>query len=479
MIDLRPHQAAALGNIDQAIQAGSGQTRGRIVVPTGGGKTFIEAAAVRLVREKYRKAGIHLVMAPRIVLVNQLIRDYRKILGTEDFRCIAFHSGFWREEQDLDWDETSTTSLAEVRLHHGLASKFNRDLVVFSTFHSAWKFINEIEFDTIVSDESQYCMEETFFQVVRDLAGSVRLFFTATEKHTASAQGRGLNNEAIFGKRLFEIAPHKLVEQGLIVPPRLHVLWAETNVSGTKRKITNKEETKFILHEVMEIVDAQTQISSQTLGFSKILFAMKGTEHVKVISDNVAKVRARFPNHDVFLITSKLGAEINGVKVKRDQDFLPKLKDSKNALIFHYNILSEGIDVDGITGVAILRGMDQDKLLQTIGRAVRVYKPNPEAKRFALITVPVINGDQTDREEVFKIIQAIRQGGYDISAHEVSQTGETNHQPDPEQVEDAYGNDKSRGKLDFLTNIFNEYEDMQYFENLKQCKTVEGFLAAL
>ena len=85
-------------------------------------------------------------------------------------------------------------------------------------------------------------------------------------------------------------------------------------------------------------------------------------------------------------------------------------------MIFHYDILSEGIDVDGITGVFLMRNLGLAKLLQTIGRAIRVYKPNPEIKKQAWISVAVLNGDEDDKERVKFFINAIRNSGFDISA---------------------------------------------------------------
>lgn len=457
MIDLRPHQSDALRAIVQAIKAGSGRAVGRIVMPTGAGKTFVEAATLAYQMQTKRRRRIHLVLAPRILLVNQLLEEYRRFLGT-GFRAIAFHSGLHEPDyaSGINWKEVATTRINTVKEHWQTARAADQDLIVFSTYHSAGKFIDDMDFDTVIADESQYCVGEEFFAVARDLEASVKLFFTATEKHTVSDRGRGLNNETVYGKQLYYISPARLIELGLIVPPRLHVMYA-----------SSAEADRTIVSEVMEIAAAQHAITSADLGFSKILFAMKGTDDVRVIQEGLAELRAKFPTHDVFTITSKTGARINGVKVDRELEFIPALKNSNNALIFHYDILSEGIDVDGITGVALLRNMGLAKLLQTIGRAVRVYKPNPALKRYALISVPVINGDEDDKENVGYYVQAIRNGGYDISAQDVVETGTPRHMADEENVDDAYT--KARGSLAglFVTDIFHDIETEELFSQVR------------
>jgi hypothetical protein len=234
-----------------------------------------------------------------------------------------------------------------------------------------------------------------------------------------------------------------------------------------------RDEDKSIVSEILEIARAQHDITAPELGFSKILFAMKGTDDVKTVEDNVATIRAEFPNHDVFTITSKNGARINNEKVDRELVFLPALTTSKNCLIFHYDILSEGIDVDGITGVVLLRNMGLSKLLQTIGRAVRVYKPNPGAKRWALISVSVLNGDEDDKENVKYYVQAIRDGGYDISAENVVETGVPRHMADEENVDDAYGKTKNNFASLFITEIIHEVEAEDFFTELRQEENVD------
>ena len=454
MYQLRPHQQAAYDEIQQAIQLGSGTARGRVVVPTGGGKTFIEAAILRYQMESNATTHIHLVLAPRILLANQLIDEYRKFLGNQAYRAVAFHSGQYEPDYTkIRWKETNTTRASDLEQFYRDAVRTEQHLVVFSTYHSANKLLG-IKFDTLIADESQYCVSENFNDVVKSLTAKVRLFFTATERYTASDRGRGLNNSEIFGQRLYYISPADLIKQDLIVPPRLHIMYAET-----------RSEQDSIVSEVIEIAAEQDRLTRKDLGFSKILFAMNGTDDVKSIEDNISRLRQRLPEHDIFTITSRTGAKINGVTIRRE-NFLEELRTRTNCLIFHYDILSEGIDVDGITGVALMRNMGLAKLLQTIGRAVRVYRPDPGAKRQAWISVSVLNGNEDDKERVKYYINAIRDGGYDISAEDVVETGTPRHSADPGDVEDAYTKLKPNWAGLFVTEVFHEIENEAFWDTI-------------
>lgn len=468
---LRKHQEDALNAVSKAIKKGKGSAVGRVVMPTGAGKTFVEAAVLEL-QQQHRVpnfTGIHLVLAPRILLANQLITEYRTFGGTP-YRAIAFHSG--KHEPDAEkikWQEYATTKTDKVKEEHLKAKKMGMDLVVFSTYHSCDK-LDDIPFDTIIADESQYCVSENFNGAIKSLIGKVRLFFTATEKHTASKNGRGLNNETTYGPRLFTVSPEELIQAGLIVAPRLHVMYG-----------TTKDEDRSVVDEVIELAEAQDEVTRTELGFSKILFAMKGTKDVKTIVDNLAKIKASevLKNHEVFTIISdkKIGSMVDGVKIDREK-FLTRLKNSENALIFHYDILSEGIDVDGITGVALMRKLGLAKLLQTIGRAVRIYKPDPSLKRQAWISVPVLNNDEDDKEQVAHVIRTIRDGGFDISAETVHETN-SRHQGEEKEIDDAYGKAKLNLSLFTIENVFHEIEQNEFFDQVYSAETVDEKLDLL
>lgn len=460
MFDLYDYQQDALSSAINNIKISPDNSRGRFVMPTGAGKTLVESQILKHQFETNKRTGIHLVLAPRIMLGNQLLSEYKGFLGKEAFRAIAFHSGEHTAEDGIKWKEEATTQKYKVEEAYENAQKLSQQLVVFSTYHSCGK-LEGIEFDTIIADEAQYCVAENFNESFRNLTGRVRLTFTATERHTASEQGYGLNNIDLYGERWYYISPDELIQRGRIVPPRLHIAHIET-----------PDDSKSIVSQVIEIAREQVTLTQDTLDFSKVLFAMNGTDDVKSIEDNVRKLRNEFPEHDVFTITSRSGAIINGVSVKR-KEFMSRLKDCKNALIFHYDILSEGIDVDGITGVAIMRNMSLAKLLQTIGRAVRLYKPDPSKKPQAWISVPVVNGNEDDMERIAFVIRTLRNGGFDISKEDVYETKGERHESDEEDMEDAFDTKNNFGKFFDIEKILHEIENDEFWIRVQETKTVE------
>lgn len=454
MFDLRQHQSEALDAITNMFNDDSVQS-GRIVIPTGGGKTLVESYALRD-RINLDARDVHLVLAPRIALVNQLIKEYRNFIG-QNYLAVAFHSG--RNEPDYEkvrWSETSTTSPQVIDQELARAKKMGKDLVIFSTYASAHKLVN-MQFDTLIADESQYCVSEDYFDTVRDIDAPKKLFFTATERHTISARGRGLNNEEVFGSVLFQVSPKTLIEKGYIVAPRLHVMTAQA-----------KSQSYTVIDEVINISKKQAELTVD-MPVTKILFAMKGTDDVKTVTENVAKIKGAMPGFKIFTIVSnsKYGAQVDGVKMARG-DFLKELRECDNAIVFHYDILSEGIDIDGITGVAILRNMKHSKLLQTIGRAVRIYKANPELKQQAWVSVVGINNDEESIDNVGRTLVAIREGGFDVNVENIIVTDSVGYgiADDEMDIDALTGPDRKNKTLDALDAVFHNIEQAEYFQEL-------------
>ena len=87
--------------------------------------------------------------------------------------------------------------------------------------------------------------------------------------------------------------------------------------------------------------------------------------------------------YDVMHITSKFGAVINGKKVGREFFFQTLQEwgadDARKFVIFHYSILSEGINVPGLTHTILLRNLPIIEMAQTIGRVIRVHKDDRAA----------------------------------------------------------------------------------------------------
>ena len=159
----------------------------------------------------------------------------------------------------------------------------------------------------------------------------------------------------------------ELIKAGAIVPPK--VVPFETN--RVRNKYNAHEVDCDNLKDMFEqLDDTQNPKVLVAAPSSKVLGNMLGQ------TDIIDYFQSE--GYDVMHITSKFGAIINGVKVGREVFFQTLTKwgadDNKRFVIFHYSILSEGINVPGLTHTILLRNLPIVEMAQTIGRVIRVHK---------------------------------------------------------------------------------------------------------
>lgn len=467
-LELWEHQQEAVNSVKKEIDKNNGKAVGRVVVPTGGGKTVIQATVMDYVMDAYPEHKVSLVVAPRIVLVNQLRQEFSNINSMTG--AVVFHSGKAEYDRNKGWEENATTNIKELKNEIARFHKMGKQVVVFSTFHSVGKLAG-VSFDTIIFDESQYCIE--YYNDIVGLFGNVKLFFTATERYTKTTFSKGHNNTTVYGERLYEIKPAYLIDRGVIVPPKYHFMFGNTS--------SKKQDADVDM--VINATKFHIEDSKNGIGHTKIIFALNGTNAVKTIADNIKALKKEFPNHKIFTITSNKDCrpQIDGKVVSR-QELMATMKECTDALIFHYDILTEGIDVSGITGVVIDRGMSLSKMQQTIGRALRLYKPNPLLKEHALISFPIINGEADVAREGADLVMKLKTMGFDVSSERIIIQTLDIHIGEGEGLNNRiqnYVKNSSESLLDSIVHYVEQKESDIAVELIKNISDTDELIAEL
>ena len=360
MIKLHDHQLRVIDKLNK-------HQRGQVIVPTGGGKTLcmITDAKCELQGEKQTLV----VVAPRILLAQQLSSDFLEHLD-DPVKVMHVHSG--------DSHHYSTTN--SKKIFKWVEEYWNHNKILFTTYHSLHKIQEAgIPVNTIYFDEAHNSVQRHFHPATRFYAslGNVRCyFFTATPKHSYSDEDPGMNNEYVYGKVLEQVPAPELVDNDIILPPKVVV--KELDMSKD-RKPTPEDDADNIL----ATLDEQN--------VSKILIcARRTTQITNLISDSKLTLELYARGYNWMYITAKTGAVINGIKVSREE-FFKTLRtwgkdDAQKFIVMHHSILSEGISVPGLEAALFLRNMDFITISQTIGRVIR--KGN-EQKQFGIVCVPV------------------------------------------------------------------------------------------
>jgi len=351
-MQLRPHQQRALTVMQE-------QKFGQIYCPTGGGKTYIMIAHCQWLLQQAANPQTIVVVAPRILLANQLHQEFSEFIT--DAAVMHVHSGETREFHSTKPHDISSWNVFQ----HGAP----KHTLVFTTYHSLPRVVDSgIDIDCIYFDEAHNATGKHFFTSVFAVAqyAKRRYFFTATPRNSrGNAYARGMNNSDVYGGVLCNVPAPELIEQGAIVPPT--VVPFETDLLRDNSNAHEVDKSNLI--GVITSLDPQKS--------AKVLVAAPNTKVLwRMLSQTDCIHQLTEMGYEVLHITSKHGAYVNDKKVSREVFFETLSKygadSSKRFVVFHYSILSEGINCPGLTHAVLLRNLPIIEMAQTIGRVIRV-----------------------------------------------------------------------------------------------------------
>ena len=387
MIKLRLHQQDALDVMQL-------QSKGQVIVPTGGGKTMcmIEDAKIQFTENNISKTIV--VVAPRILLAQQLCEDFLELIDNVD--VLHVHSG-----------ETHHTSTTKIDLIRQWVGDNVGNKIIFTTYHSLHKLMySDVFVDTIYFDEAHNSVQKNFVEATEyhSMYANRCYFFTATPKHSKTPFKIGMNDEDIYGKVIVNVPAPKLVDEGVILPPKVKI-----------RKIDVVDDSRFKHeHDCDHVVSTIDDISTD-----KVLVCARSTKQiVNLVSQTDFCCKLNDRGYSWMYITAKTGAVVDGKKVDRESFFNTLNEwgkdDTKKFVVLHHSILSEGINVKGLEAAVFLRNMDYITISQTIGRVIR---KGGENKTYGLISVPVYDrvGISTSRKVEAVVDTIFNQGQPAIS----------------------------------------------------------------
>jgi len=389
VIELRPHQQRAL---DALLEYAKGQ----VIMPTGSGKTLVGIAdAMREFQSDAPKTIV--VVAPRILLAEQLSAEYLEFITDPMVRVLHVHSGETHHE--------STTSPAGI--YDWAVQTYKRNRIIFTTYNSLQRIQQaDIHVDTIYFDEAHNSVQRNFFPATEHFAATADrcYFFTATPKHSITVSKPGMNDAAVYGNVICNVPAPEMVDQGYILPPKVVVKQLE--MVQDKQMIADRDSANLL-----ETIDDN--------GLDKVLICARSTKQIIGLvsqSDFCSDLKDR--GYSWMYITAKTGAVIDGKKVDREV-FFDTLNawgrdDAKKFVVLHHSILSEGINVQGLEAVLFMRNMDYIGISQSIGRVIRL---GGAQKTFGLVCVPVYDkvGISTARSVQAVVDTVFKQGQPAIS----------------------------------------------------------------
>ena len=499
-----------------------------ICLPTGAGKGHLMFSDL-LNRIVNTTEKIFAISSHRIMLNKQHMKDMFKLsepfLGEIGYIFVASDEYETTEYQDSEASFNTllknqglvigdliktVTNQADLRYQVELHRACGRKVVIISTYHSLDK-LEGINLDVIYCDEAHTLASNNEFSNFKEnynkITANKHFFLTATPKdfYEPDEEVFLMNNRAIFGERIgmsFIVA----VQQGYIVNGYYHLV-SPTNYTPENGIGGN-------LNDRIEIVKKSYQehgahISARSAEPNKLGIKMLvkcrdvSTDMWKICNgepeNGVIGLKDSMPNVKIFaggsiLMEGGYTCYMNGEYItdrKKYLDALSNLTSEDNAIVLHYDILSEGINVSGFTGVMFLSGIlsTDTKILQNIGRATRLH-PIDRArliageisvndmtkwiKPFCNIIIPYWDSDSEETErQLVSLLGRLRQIGFQQAPikmgidEAISTTPEVDD--DPLNIPDT-----ARRNLS-IEDLYHEIEEAEYLRVINAMPSLPFF----
>ena len=392
MLTLRPHQNRILDRM-------LAYNKGQLIVPTGGGKTLTMIVDTQRRHDAINNGTTTVVVAPRILLAEQLCSEFLEIIDTAHTHVMHVHSG--------ETHHYSTTKADNIHVFTNTARAEGENVIIFTTYNSLNRIQEaDIEVNTIYFDEAHNSVKRNFFPSTEFFSHDADrcYFYTATPKHSLTVSKPGMNDSHVYGQTLVNVPAPELVEGGYILPPKVVVKQLPL-VKG--RKVMYAEDSDNLLETIDDNNIDKTLICARTT--KQIMGLLSQSDFCMQLAER---------GYSWMTITSKTGAIIDGKKVNREEFFNTLNtwgKDSeKKFVVIHHSILSEGINVNGLGAVIFMRNMDYIGISQSIGRVIRL---GGSEKTFGLVCVPTYDsvGISTARKVQAVVDVVFRKGEPAIS----------------------------------------------------------------
>lgn len=406
-INFRPYQLRIIQAQDEFMNDPD-RLRGTILAATGAGKTECFNDLIFKIFSAITNGAKRILIAhPRIALSqNQQKRLAKKFKGM-GVEFTSFHSGHQKYHTLPGKKNISVINRDSLQEVLDNASSCH---ITFSSYKSLHK-IADMDFDLIICDEAHYLVQSDLKENLHLFKSKV-LFYTGTPVEVA-AQEESMDNVDLFGDIIANVPPKELIPFGYIVPPRLRTVNVKTKKQGN---------TPDYAKTIAEAFKDQLSFAHKRF-VHKMLVAMPRTTEFDDIMQELASIREinnRF-DIDVYYITADRAVK-NGTVLTDRETALEDFDNNTNpCIIIHCDTLAEGIDVDGIGGVLIMRGLGMSKAIQTIGRGCRAakqdIKKNGEIKKHkvkteCIVTLARVDGDWLGETTIAEWAEMFRSAGY-------------------------------------------------------------------
>jgi len=485
------------------------EDKGRITAPCGCGKTCIQEAwhvGDMVEGDLPGDPGVYVIASHRLILNNQLLNRILDLaiqcgipvdvlyVGSMSVNLAYYYTKYASIGYTTEVSRhLQSTSKAEIEQFVTRARSSNRSVLIVSTYDSFDLLANIGDINQCSFDEAHNTLEQGFASNIAKVMPHIKKarFFTATPK--VRGEDGGMNDVSVYGEVLYDYAPHKALEDSEISCPRIHIIDSID---------PNKTTSDFNVHMLVKnLIEAYQKHKELVMAHSfdasmiapKILVsASSSDEMISIYNNSTFRKFVESENIATAAISSKEGGFFNTDSQNRT-NFMIKLSclaDNQCAIIFNVDILTEGFDLPAITGVMPLRNMSSSRLLQLLGRCLRLHKFDRTrlydgqltprdydnyVKPFGYVIIPRHLTSVDEHAEMIRCIRTIINAYNTPADHMVIQ--DKYHDQHHDQLESVIPFDPNAGRTFDLIHTIADVINMEMFSekiaNMNQVDKIE------
>lgn len=378
--------------------------------PPAAGKTYtLTRAQMRHI--ELLSGSIYVILLSRLSLSEQVVREFNMLRGgTQALAFLSVCSGNNFEDGQYEGDIESlqikpTTDPTVIRAALAVAT-VKRPLTIFCLYHSTEVLAEALdgrEIDLLQPDEAHnLSLNRDFFKAIdpdsgRCLKAKKTIFYTATPIIDPNSR-RSMDNTAIYGERedAHITSPLELITEGRILQPRLSTVVLDGAIpadgySDDDGKRKGQAEALLSVYATLEAQEKYVRKRNLAVGRegleSKLLVFCNNSYYQPRFFLQNPLLNKRFSNYLMGMISSEknqpdLPFSREGAWYKEPGSdrirpisragLLMKISVYDLSALFHFNTVSEGINMPELTGVLTLRGLEEHIMIQGLQRPCRV-----------------------------------------------------------------------------------------------------------
>ena len=393
----RPHQtsaiAACIGGLKRT------HSRGQCIMACGTGKTLVGYEVAQGLKAKRL-----LTLVPSLLLVNQMIREYRA-RGAQNILAVCSDESSGDEDsiqisvKELEADNTNDAKTARAFLD-GPGQRIV--VCTYQSLRSLSEVFEELAFDLAIFDEAHKTAglkSKLFAHALSDdgLKCGRRLFMTATPRHSKIKEDStetpvfSMNDPKVYGPVLYSLPLRPAIEAGIIDDYRIIVA------------LVSQQKTEEYREQAIRVAIDRAR---KVYGINKVF-----TFHARVADAKGFIAGATDTLHGMRLY------HVNGKQSSAERGLsLEGFRNADAALMSNARCLTEGVDLPAADMVAFLSPKRNPiDIVQAVGRVLR--KHHSKAKG-GYVFLPVFVRDGEDEEDAiaesdwsgcYEVLQAMRE----------------------------------------------------------------------